>query len=134
MILIAGGAFQGKLHFACELFDRKRNNEEQAVQPVIADGAACTYEEAASADILNHFHEYIRRFPDLFADPAAFEQEWEKKCPDQILVTNELGYGVVPLDKEDRRWREQCGRVCTAIAGRCNEVYRVVCGIGVKLK
>ena len=136
MILVAGGAFQGKLQFSRELFRKisAGNGQQGDFRPVIADGAVCTPEEAQKADILNHFHELIRRFPELFTDPAAFVSEWEENCPDQVLVTNELGYGVVPVDPEDRRWREQCGRVCTALAAQCQQVYRVVCGIGVALK
>ncbi|MCD7955804.1 MAG: bifunctional adenosylcobinamide kinase/adenosylcobinamide-phosphate guanylyltransferase [Lachnospiraceae bacterium] len=54
--------------------------------------------------------------------------------PDIIIVSNELGYGIVPMEKQDRLWRETTGRVCTCLAARANEVVRVVCGIGTWLK
>ena len=51
-----------------------------------------------------------------------------------MLVTNELGYGVVPIDKFDRAYREKTGRVCCQAARRASEVHRVVCGIGTVIK
>ena len=38
------------------------------------------------------------------------------KNPDLVLISNELGYGVVPMDVFDRNYRETTGRVCTEIA------------------
>ncbi|MCD8022885.1 MAG: bifunctional adenosylcobinamide kinase/adenosylcobinamide-phosphate guanylyltransferase [Lachnospiraceae bacterium] len=54
--------------------------------------------------------------------------------PAIVIVTNELGYGIVPIEKEDRFWREVTGRICTCLAARSDEVVRVVCGIGMRLK
>ena len=61
------------------------------------------------------------------------EQLWMKN-PDLVLISNELGYGVVPMDVFDRNYRETTGRVCTEIASWADAVYRVVCGIGTKIK
>ena len=54
--------------------------------------------------------------------------------PRIVLVTNELGYGIVPIDPFDRSWRELTGRICTELAEHADEVIRVVCGIPVVLK
>ena len=54
--------------------------------------------------------------------------------PRIVLVTNELGYGIVPIDPFDRSWRELTGRICTELAEHADEVTRVVCGIPVVLK
>ena len=53
-------------------------------------------------------------------------EELLQKNPDLILVTNELGYGVVPVDRFDREYREKPGRVCCAIAKQATEVHRVI--------
>ncbi|MCD7884268.1 MAG: bifunctional adenosylcobinamide kinase/adenosylcobinamide-phosphate guanylyltransferase [Lachnospiraceae bacterium] len=57
-----------------------------------------------------------------------------EKNPDIVIVSNELGYGIVPMEKQDRLWRETTGRVCTCLASRASAVVRVVCGIGTWLK
>lgn len=51
-----------------------------------------------------------------------------------ILVTNELGYGIVPENKLARVYRDIVGKVNQYIASRANEVYLVVCGIPMKIK
>ena len=64
----------------------------------------------------------------------AFARRLLERNPGLILVTNELGYGIVPTDAFDRRFREMTGRICTGLAAEAEEVVRVVCGLGVKLK
>ena len=54
--------------------------------------------------------------------------------PAVILVTDEIGYGIVPVDRMEREYREQTGRVCTELAAYSEKVYRVMCGIGQVIK
>ena len=63
-----------------------------------------------------------------------FAEALYEKNPDIVIVSNELGYGIVPMEKKDRMWREAVGRICTALAARSDEVVRVVCGVGMRLK
>ncbi len=53
---------------------------------------------------------------------------------DVIIVTNELGMGIVPENKLARAYRDIAGRINRQIAQCCDEVYLVVCGIPVKIK
>ena len=50
------------------------------------------------------------------------------------LSAQEVGYGVVPVDAFDRKYREAVGRVCTKLAAYSHKVTRVVCGIGTVIK
>ena len=49
-------------------------------------------------------------------------------------LDNEVGGGIVPMDREERAWREACGRALCVLATHADQVTRVVCGIGVRLK
>lgn len=51
-----------------------------------------------------------------------------------ILVTNELGSGIVPENTMARAFRDIAGRMNQYIGSRCDEVYMTVCGIPLKLK
>jgi adenosylcobinamide kinase / adenosylcobinamide-phosphate guanylyltransferase len=51
-----------------------------------------------------------------------------------IIVTNEIGCGIVPEYKMARVFRDIAGRVNQYIASRVNEVNLVVCGIPIKIK
>ena len=55
------------------------------------------------------------------------EGEW-------VLIADEIGNGIVPLDENDRTWREVCGRIMIELAKDATEVHRVVCGIGQRIK
>lgn len=51
-----------------------------------------------------------------------------------IMVTNELGSGVVPENLMARAFRDIAGRVNQMVAAASDEVYLTVCGIPVKIK
>lgn len=51
-----------------------------------------------------------------------------------VLVSNEVGMGLVPLSALGRQFRDALGRVNQAAAARCTEVYFVVAGLPVRLK
>lgn len=67
-------------------------------------------------------------------DPAAFAEGFVRDNPDAVVVADEVGSGVVPLQAEDRRFREAVGRVLCVIARESEQVTRCVCGIGVRIK
>ena len=51
-----------------------------------------------------------------------------------VLVTNELGCGIVPESKLGRIFRDIAGRVNQRLGVYANEVYLVVCGIPLQIK
>ncbi|EPX7981222.1 bifunctional adenosylcobinamide kinase/adenosylcobinamide-phosphate guanylyltransferase, partial [Escherichia coli] len=58
-----------------------------------------------------------------------------QRCPAKVvLVTNEVGMGIVPESRLARHFRDIAGRVNQQLAAAANEVWLVVSGIGVKIK
>ena len=57
-----------------------------------------------------------------------------EKEPDCIIISDEVGNGIVPADAFEREYRERTGRILVELAGRADEVVRVVCGISQKIK
>lgn len=51
-----------------------------------------------------------------------------------IVVTNEVGWGIVPENEAARVFRDLAGIANQMVAEGCHEVYLVSCGIPVKLK
>jgi len=84
--------------------------------------------EKPDMDILNKAEEYVRHEFDKLLDAA---QKFEGTL---IMVTNELGSGLVPEAPIARSFRDIAGRVNQQIAARCCEVYLTVCGIPMKIK
>ena len=51
-----------------------------------------------------------------------------------IIVTNELGSGIVPMDPLTRNYRDMVGKANQMIADAAKEVYLTVSGITIELK
>jgi adenosylcobinamide kinase/adenosylcobinamide-phosphate guanylyltransferase len=51
-----------------------------------------------------------------------------------IMVSNEVGMGVVPPYPLGRAFRDALGRVNQLAAGLCDEVYLIVAGLPLRLK
>ena len=116
MNLIIGGAGQGKL--ACAL--RLTGLTEADV----------SYNPAEPKPIISGLETWLKTtenpWPTLEALLAA--------QPAATILCDEVGSGVVPMEKADRLWRERVGRTCCALAERADRVIRVYCGIPTVLK
>ncbi|ABS61213.1 bifunctional adenosylcobinamide kinase/adenosylcobinamide-phosphate guanylyltransferase [Fervidobacterium nodosum] len=55
------------------------------------------------------------------------------KC-ELIIVTNEVGWGVIPENELARKYVETLGKLNSKIANISDQVYLVVSGIGVRIK
>lgn len=51
-----------------------------------------------------------------------------------VLVTNEVGLGVVPETASGRLFRDHLGRLNARVAAACDDVWLCVCGIPVAIK
>jgi adenosylcobinamide kinase/adenosylcobinamide-phosphate guanylyltransferase len=51
-----------------------------------------------------------------------------------VIVTNELGMGLVPMDAAARRFRDLAGAVNQQVALAADEVHLVVSGVAMRLK
>jgi adenosylcobinamide kinase/adenosylcobinamide-phosphate guanylyltransferase len=51
-----------------------------------------------------------------------------------VMVTNEVGYSVVPVNHLARVYRDILGRINQRIAALSDEVYLVACGLPLQLK
>ena len=54
--------------------------------------------------------------------------------PDVILICDEVGGGIVPIEKKDRIYREAVGRALCSAVKKSDRVERIMCGIGQCLK
>lgn len=155
MKLVIGGYAQGKLHYVLQnmrLQGEQRNEPGQKNQPetAILDGTLdlsrtaaekqmpenqlTGHSPAGSQVIVNHLHRYIRERLQHGNDPEAAIMAFLEKYPDCILICDEIGNGIVPMEAEERIYRERTGRILEQLAAQADEVVRVVCGIGLKIK
>lgn len=108
MIFIIGGAYQGKTCYAGENF-----------------GTEYT--------IIDDYHLRVMEQLKQGLDPVA-EVDKILDADNLVVISRELGYGLVPVDGFEREYREKSGRVNCRLAQAASRVIRVVCGVGTRIK
>ena len=92
-------------------------------------------QENPDGELFERFHETIRgKVQQEGQDASAFAEKFCREHPDAVVVSDEVGSGVVPMEAEDRAFREAVGRVLCVIARNAEQVTRCVCEIGVRIK
>ena len=51
-----------------------------------------------------------------------------------VVICDEVGSGIVPMERHEREARDACGRLCITLAAEAERVVRMVCGIATVLK
>lgn len=124
MILIFGGAYNGKLKFVKEKY--YLNNEEiffcTNENLNFRKKVLCGLHLFTKACVLNNINslEILENNMDVLKD--------------KIIVCDEINSGIVPMDKLDRAWREETGRVLQLLSKNSSSVYRMFFGIQEQLK
>ena len=114
MKLILGGAYQGKLTWAVEQFG-------------LAPDMLC--------DLARGFQPGKRCYYHLEALTRAGGAVSTDRFPeDAIVISREVGSGVVPMDAAERAWRERHGALLQQLSRRSETVIRIFCGLPQHLK
>ena len=67
-------------------------------------------------------------------DVIAITSKIVQSNPGILILMDEIGCGVIPMEREERLWREETGRAGCYLAAHAESVERVVCGCGVRIK
>lgn len=78
--------------------------------------------------------EYLKKCFEERVDYKPVIEKVVSSISDLVIVATDIGNGLIPLEKKDRDFREYIGHFNCFLAERSEEVYRVFCGIGEKLK
>lgn len=120
MILIIGGAYQGKLEFVKNTF-------------AIGDGDVytCTAHEIDFSKPCIHG---IEEFTFSHPDPVGYFQKHREQWQNSILILRDISCGVVPMGEDNRAWRQKNGRLCQYLSKEAAQVSRIFCGLEQRLK
>ena len=124
MILIFGGAYQGKLSFAKGTFNLSSEDVFTCTDAYIDVSKPCIYalEEFTFACIEAGI-DPLQRFQTLFP-----------KRKNTVFICQDIFCGVVPMGAENRAWRQQTGRLCQYLSKEATQVSRIFCGLEQRLK
>jgi len=128
MVLVLGGAYQGKHEFVLRRFD--------LVPGDILDCTADTDPQSVPSGCrcVAGFDQLVLALLDRGEDPVAWTGAHLRQLDGAVVLCRDLFCGVVPADPRLRRWREETGRCCTLLAAHAGQVYRLFCGIDQRLK
>lgn len=76
----------------------------------------------------------LAELPAWREERAAFLQWLGQARNEVLLISNEVGAGIVPLSAVARRFQDEQGRLNQALAAVCDRVTLVVAGIAVPIK
>ena len=120
MILIIGGAYQGKLDYAKESFGITDSDVHICDIGEIDFSKRCIYK--------------IEEFTAHCDDPIGYFEAHREDWQDSILIVQDIFCGVVPMGAENRAWRQRTGRLSQYLSKEAERVSRIFCGLEQRLK
>ena len=126
MKLVIGGCAQGKLNYVLQKYDMETSK--------IWDGEIPENKGEQNNIVINHLHHWIKS---RIAKGGCPEEEifaFVENYPNCVIISDEIGNGIVPIEAFEREYRERAGRILVELAKKAEEVERVICGIGQKIK
>lgn len=120
MILIIGGAYQGKLDFAKETFG------------ITDKDVYCCH--SAEIDFSLRCIDKLEQFAQYADDPVAYFQSHRQDWQNSILILQDIFCGVVPMGAENRLWRQKAGLLAQYLSREACQVSRIFCGLEQRLK
>jgi len=125
MILIFGGAYQGKLDYALQRFNL---TDEDVYRCGESDGPP------QNKKIIYELDRWILDLVTADIDIEKAARQFMEINPGAIVICNDISCGVVPVDPVMRKWREAVGRALAMLSQKSDEVTRLFCGIPTRLK
>ncbi|MCG3087009.1 bifunctional adenosylcobinamide kinase/adenosylcobinamide-phosphate guanylyltransferase [Sporosarcina cyprini] len=131
MHIFIGGAHNGKREFV-------RNwMEEPSQWEWVGEGHAWSLDRLAEVDsefiVLDRIEEWLERSSMDEADA------WNHiikgiEGKETVVILTDIGRGIVPVDPEQRKLRDQCGRLYQWLMAEADEVTRIWYGLAQTLK
>lgn len=132
MKLVIGGRAQGKLNYVLQHMVDENYQIYDGVFP--DEGELFNLTRKNEWLIVNRFHKWVNKELKENRNPEEELEAFLKKGVRFVVISDEIGNGIVPVDAFERDYRERTGRMLITLASQADEVVRVICGIGQKIK
>jgi len=124
MILIIGGAYQGKLEFAKKCFGIPDKDV------FFCTGSQIDFTKPCIANL----EVFVLCCIQQGLDSVDYFREHSALWQNSILICRDISCGVVPMGRDMRQWRDGNGRLCQYLAAEAERVSRIFCGLEQRLK
>lgn len=126
MILVIGGAYQGKLDFVKNEF----NISNEDIFFCSDNNGYIDFDKK----VMNGFHLFILSMIKNNKEPVSYIKENIEKFKDKIIICDDISCGIVPIEEDMRILREKIGYSLSLITKESKRVIRVFCGVPMDLK
>lgn len=124
MVLIYGGSYNGKIEHVKKKF-----------KLTYEDFYFCKGSKLdLSKKVICGLHIFIKNNLDEEGISLEIIKEKIEDLREKIIICDEINSGIVPLDINDRIYREECGKVLQYLSIESDEVYRIFFGLEERLK
>ncbi|MPN41756.1 hypothetical protein SDC9_189311 [bioreactor metagenome] len=126
MIVIFGGAYQGKLEYAKKTYGLT----DQDLFFCREDTDRVDFSRKAICYLDSFIYAMISRGE----DPFEYLKKHAELLSDKIIICNDLSCGIVPTDPLMRRFREENGRILSYLCQNAGHVIRIFCSLPLTMK
>lgn len=126
MVIVIGGAYQGKLDYVKQEFFLSEN-----------DIFFCK-ENLPTLDfskkVLYCIDKFVLACIENDIDPLNYIFDNIEKLEDKIIVCNDISCGIVPIKYNERLLRDFTGKIMAYLNKKSDKVVRLFCGIPMNIK
>lgn len=126
MKLILGGYANGRTAYAMQNY--------QLTESDCFDAAAEPLARWNGQRLILHTEQLVNPWLEQGKEPCTEILPWLERWQNAVLITQEVGCGLVPITPQQRQLREAVGHFNRLLAECAETVERVCCGLGMQLK
>ena len=126
MKLILGGYANGRTAYAMQNY--------QLTESDCFDAAAEPLARWNGQRLILHAVQLVNPWLEQGKEPCTEILPWLERWQNAVLITQEVGCGLVPVTPQQRQLREAVGHFNRLLAECAETVERVCCGLGMQLK
>lgn len=126
MKLILGGYANGRTAYAMQNY--------QLTESDCFDAAAEPLARWNGQRLILHAEQLVNLWLEQGKEPCTEILPWLERWQNAVLITQEVGCGLVPVTPQQRQLREAVGHFNRLLAECAETVERVCCGLGMQLK
>ena len=128
MHIVFGGAYNGKRQYVLAQLANEPYEEYSGEIP----------SEASKTVIISNFEQLVMTYRQMdeleVAQTIVAQITALSRQAKVICICNDIGRGIVPIDKDERFIRDACGRVYQALFKEAESIVRIWYGIAERIK
>ncbi len=91
-------------------------------------------ESITCTGLITNIHTGVKKLMQKNIDPYDFFMSRIDMLRQCVIIGDEIGGGIVPIDEFSRRWRDETGKLYQALAREADIVDRIFAGLALRLK